>query len=1037
MSSSWPDWRSPQNNNLWQGVNGVNNPCPEGYRLPTEQEFASEIETWNTKNSAGAFSSPIKLVSAGYRSYQYGQTLTMGERGYYWTSTIFPKNNTFNGITNLEFFPDRVDPHAASIRGTGKSVRCIKNIGTIESIDCKTRIVNGDFIQGVPVFENSITISYQGGTGGEYGKQSYNSEGVEGLIATLEPGFYNVGNGTFVLNVSGTPLDLGNGYFQIYIGGQKCKVEFTVQCFSHFQQTEIVEVINPITGRVWMDRNLGASQVAASPNDQLAFGDLYQWGRGDDGHQCRNSLTTHILSSRDQPDHSDFILSFDSPYIWRNPHNSNLWLGINGVNNPCPNNFRIPTSNEFLQEINSWTNTGLSSGFDSPLKTPFAGIRSTNDGKISFVDTLGTYWTSTTFQDFPQGIISNTSIISSIRAGDGVSVRCIKHEGKNIEFLDCKSATTQGSLIQSIEAENVTISISYISNGKNNFDRQVINSFSVVGLTATLEAGTFNKGNGTLIYTISGIPNSPGTAYFGIDVDGLSCILEIEVACFSNYFETEIVEITNPITGKTWMDRNLGASRVALDSKDELAYGDLYQWGRNSDGHQCRNSATTTEISQSDQHFDNRFVLVLPPPFSNSNWIFPKNDSFWQGLEGINNPCPLGFRVPSIGDFVEEMRSWDSYNSSFESSIKLPLTGFRSSVNGAILNKGSFGDYWTSDVFVIYSFYAIFNEDISLDGLGQRSDGSAVRCIKEYIPKIQSLNCDSAVNTGVLVQGVSTTDAKITISYSDGNGESYLGQSIKSRNVNGLTAVLDAGSFNKGDGVLVFNITGIPEMMGNAEFFITISGFHCVLTMEVLCFSSFFETEVVDVINPITGKTWMDRNLGASQAATSSTDELAYGDLYQWGRLADGHQCRNSPTTAILSSSHQPIHGDFILTNTNLDPFDWQISQNPNLWQGLDGINNPCPDGYRLPTDTELDEERLSWTGLDGIVGGLNTPLRLPAAGERGRFGWLSSIGIVGRYWSSTVNNNSRSLTLFFMSNGAILSPQARGGGNSVRCIKD
>ena len=42
------------------------------------------------------------------------------------------------------------------------------------------------------------------------------------------------------------------------------------------------------------------------------------------------------------------------------------------------------------------------------------------------------------------------------------------------------------------------------------------------------------------------------------------------------------------------------------------------------------------------------------------------------------------------------------------------------------------------------------------------------------------------------------------------------------------------------------------------------------------------------VTNPITGRTWMDRNLGASQVATSYTDELAYGDLYQWGRLSDG-----------------------------------------------------------------------------------------------------------------------------------------------------
>ena len=42
-----------------------------------------------------------------------------------------------------------------------------------------------------------------------------------------------------------------------------------------------------------------------------------------------------------------------------------------------------------------------------------------------------------------------------------------------------------------------------------------------------------------------------------------------------------------------------------------------------------------------------------------------------------------------------------------------------------------------------------------------------------------------------------------------------------------------------------------------------------------------------------TGKIWMDRNLGATQAATSSTDAASYGDLYQWGRAADGHEKKN------------------------------------------------------------------------------------------------------------------------------------------------
>lgn len=45
------------------------------------------------------------------------------------------------------------------------------------------------------------------------------------------------------------------------------------------------DIYNPVTGRVWKDRNLGASRVATSVNDVEASGDLYQWGRATDGHE--------------------------------------------------------------------------------------------------------------------------------------------------------------------------------------------------------------------------------------------------------------------------------------------------------------------------------------------------------------------------------------------------------------------------------------------------------------------------------------------------------------------------------------------------------------------------------------------------------------------------------------------------------------------------------------------------------------------------------------------------------------------------------
>ncbi|MDQ3190189.1 MAG: fibrobacter succinogenes major paralogous domain-containing protein [Bacteroidota bacterium] len=190
-----------------------------------------------------------------------------------------------------------------------------------------------------------------------------------------------------------------------------------------------------------------------------------------------------------------------------------------------------------------------------------------------------------------------------------------------------------------------------------------------------------------------------------------------------------------------------------------------------------------------------------------------------------------------------------------------------------------------------------------------------------------------------------------------------------------------------------------------------------------------------DVYNSITGKVWMDRNLGASQVATSSTDAASYGDLYQWGRATDGHQIRTSGTTATLSAIDQPGHGNFITTAAA--PNDWRSPQNTNLWQGVSGVNNPCPSGYRLPTETELDAERASWGANNNAAGAFASPLKLPMPGGRNySTGSLNNVGTEGLYWSSTVSGtNSR--FLFFDSSFATISFNGRAYGFSVRCLKD
>lgn len=196
-------------------------------------------------------------------------------------------------------------------------------------------------------------------------------------------------------------------------------------------------------------------------------------------------------------------------------------------------------------------------------------------------------------------------------------------------------------------------------------------------------------------------------------------------------------------------------------------------------------------------------------------------------------------------------------------------------------------------------------------------------------------------------------------------------------------------------------------------------------------------SSVTTVINPMTGAEWMDRNLGASQVATSIDDMNSYGYLYQWGRGNDGHQNRGSGITSTLSDGDNPGHGNFILTASS--PHDWRSTQNDNLWQGVNGINNPCPEGFRIPTEAEWTAERNTWSSMD-LNGAFASILKLPCAGGRhyaeANNGAFVLPGSNGFYWTSTVSGTKASRLNFDAAHAEFYAPY-RAYGYSVRCIKD
>jgi hypothetical protein len=304
---------------------------------------------------------------------------------------------------------------------------------------------------------------------------------------------------------------------------------------------------------------------------------------------------------------------------------------------------------------------------------------------------------------------------------------------------------------------------------------------------------------------------------------------------------------------------------------------------------------------------------------------------------------------------------------------------------------------------------------------------------------LSNLNCGGATVTGTLTNGTAASGVSVSVPYTGGNAGIYSAQSVSSTGIVNLTAALAAGVLASGAGSLSYTITGIPNSSGTASFVITVGGQSCTFSVPVSSAPIYSAnavncaagaTAIVNVINPLTGQIWMDRNLGSITAGSFSTDQNAYGDLYQWGRFSDGHQCRFVATTATLSSVDQPAHGNFITSTTG--NYDWRSPQNTNLWQGVNGINNPCPSAYRVPTEAEFVAECSSW-GAASNLGAFGSPLRWTLGGRRYPQGNMNDVGTVGYYWSSTVvGSNSKSMRTDGSQNSS-----NRGFGNSLRCIKD
>jgi uncharacterized protein (TIGR02145 family) len=181
--------------------------------------------------------------------------------------------------------------------------------------------------------------------------------------------------------------------------------------------------------------------------------------------------------------------------------------------------------------------------------------------------------------------------------------------------------------------------------------------------------------------------------------------------------------------------------------------------------------------------------------------------------------------------------------------------------------------------------------------------------------------------------------------------------------------------------------------------------------------------------------TFMNYNLGANTSLDPHVPVRAiHGDYYQWGK--------NAPDANV-----DVIIGAWGSQGGSTANGNWTPTEK--------GPNDPCPDGFRVPSAAEWqavhDNNAVFRTGLPWAVStyefgnalhfGPNvvTPaLTLPTAGfRRNTTGALTYRGLTGEYWSSSENGGNAYSLYFSSSNVFPANSISRASGFSVRCIAE
>jgi len=195
-------------------------------------------------------------------------------------------------------------------------------------------------------------------------------------------------------------------------------------------------------GKIWLQQNLGSPQVAMAVWDEASFGDYFQWGRWDDGHQVRTSSTIPGGPSLLNPSN----ISSGNPNWIGGATTGTWWWGTGGLStdtwsgssatstngkDPCVAlgaGWRSPTAADWQNLKNYDDLDGALAAYMSNLKLPAGGFR--DAGGWVYGGGESYYWSATASGSNAIGVfISDNTYLASLEPSyraAGFNCRCLK-----------------------------------------------------------------------------------------------------------------------------------------------------------------------------------------------------------------------------------------------------------------------------------------------------------------------------------------------------------------------------------------------------------------------------------------------------------------------------------------------------------------------------------------------------------------------------------------------------------------------------------